>query len=198
MAKVIHGAASLHSSVDSSGSGGEGAQLSLADFQAIYREHYPAIWRFVRHLGVRVSDVPDVTHNVFLVAYRKLDAFEGRSSVRTWLCAIALRTARDHMKSAAVRREISVPNNPLEGSPDAVTSMETHDARELQLAEQLLAALPEEQREVFVLHELEQLSGSEIASLMGTSLGTVRSRLRRARESFKKQLDALKKKGPLQ
>lgn len=195
MAKMIQGAASLHSSEAGPTSASEGAKLSLADFQTTYREHYPAIWRFVRHLGVRPSDVPDVTHNVFLVAYRKRDAFEGRSTVRTWLCAIALRCARDNLKSAAVRREIPVADHPLEGSSEAAT--EQHDAGELALAHRLLAALPEEQREVFVLHELEQMSGSEIAALMGTSLGTVRSRLRRAREAFRKQLGELKKGAPL-
>lgn len=195
MAKVIHGAISLHSSEESSGSAGKGAPSSLDDFQAIYREHYAAIWRFVRHLGVRTSDVPDVTHNVFLVAYRKLSTFEGRSSVRTWLCGIALRSARDHLRSSPVRREIAVPYDPREESPQA-HSFEPPDAHELRLAERLLAALPEEQREVFVLHELEQMSGSEIAELMGTSLGTVRSRLRRAREAFRKQLAESKKRGP--
>jgi RNA polymerase sigma-70 factor (ECF subfamily) len=195
MAKVIQGAASLHSSVEGPTSASESAKLALADFQAVYREHYPAIWRFVRHLGVRPSDVPDVTHNVFLVAYRKRDTFEGRSTVRTWLCAIALRCSRDNLKSAAVRREVSVAEHPLESSPEATT--EQYDAGELALAHRLLAALPQEQREVFVLHELEQMSGSEIASLMGTSLGTVRSRLRRAREAFRKQLENLKQRGAL-
>ena len=71
-----------------------------------------------------------------------------------------------------------------------------HDGQ-LELAERLLDSLPAEQREVFVLHELEQMTGSEIATLMGTSLGTVRSRLRRARDSFQKQVAELRQKGAL-
>lgn len=196
MAKVIHGAQSLHSSTPASlGAGAEGTGLesaSLDDFQAIYREHYPAVWRFLLHLGVRKSDVADVTHNVFLIAYRKRASFEHRSTVRTWLCGIAYRVGRGFLKSSAVRLEIADPDvgvvdrDDLQGQPEA----SRHDG-ELALAERLLDTLPAEQREVFVLHELEQMTGSEIASLMGTSLGTVRSRLRRARESFRKQLAEL-------
>src|SRR5579859_3397884 len=111
MARVIHQAEALHSSIhgSSAASSDEGSHAgsSLGDFQTIYREHYPAAWRFLLHLGVRRSDVADVTHNVFLIAYRKLSTFEHRSSMRTWLCGIALRVGRDFLKSAAVRLEVS-------------------------------------------------------------------------------------------
>src|SRR5689334_6441740 len=104
MAKVTHKAESLHSYTEVSRSSG--------DFQTIYREHYATIWRFLLHLGVRKSDVPDVTHNVFLIAYRKIGEFEHRSSVRTWLCGIALRVARDFQRSAAVRLEVAESDVP--------------------------------------------------------------------------------------
>jgi RNA polymerase sigma-70 factor (ECF subfamily) len=141
--------------------------------------------------------VPDVTHNVFLIAYRKLSEFEHRSSVRTWLCGIALRVARGFMRSASVRLEVSSTDTTLldVGADDMVET--ARQDGQLQLAHRLLAALPPEQREVFVLHELEQMTGTEIATLMGTSLGTVRSRLRRARESFRKRLAELGQMGVL-
>jgi RNA polymerase sigma-70 factor, ECF subfamily len=142
--------------------------------------------------------VADVTHNVFMIAYRKLGTFEQRSSIRTWLCGIAFRVGRGFLKSSAVRLEVSdadvaagiIDSGSVERSLDT-----SRHSGELALAERLLDALPAEQREVFVLHELEQLTGTEIAELMGTSLGTVRSRLRRARESFRKQLAQLGPKG---
>ncbi len=202
MAKVIQGAESLHSPAESSGpqisAGKTLISGSVDDFQAIYREHYSAIWRFLLHLGVRKSDVPDVTHNVFVIAYRKLPTFEHRSSMRTWLCGIALRVGRGFLKSAAVRLEVSaedVPVGDTAGAENPVDSLR-HDGQ-LELAERLLDALPAEQREVFVLHELEQMTGPEIATLMGTSLGTVRSRLRRARDSFQKQLAVIGQKAAL-
>lgn len=200
MAKVIQGAHSLHSSTQQPISeSAEGTGLGsgpLDDFQTIYREHYPAIWRFLLHLGVRKSDVADVTHNVFLIAYKKLATFEHRSSVRTWLCGIAFRVGRGFMKSSAVRLEVSDADVGVAENGSADTSLEmARHSGELALAERLLDTLPPEQREVFVLHELEQMTGTEIAELMGTSLGTVRSRLRRARESFRSQLAELGMKG---
>lgn len=185
-AKVIHHAESLHSPSGSS------------DFQTIYREHYAATWRFLLHLGVRQSDVADVTHNVFLIAYKKLPEFEHRSSMRTWLCGIALRVARGFMRSAAVRLEVSAEDAMVADVASSEGSVESlRHSGQLELAQRLLDSLSAEQREVFVLHELEQMTGSEIANVMGTSLGTVRSRLRRARESFRKQLAALGESGAL-
>jgi RNA polymerase sigma-70 factor (ECF subfamily) len=167
----------------------------LEDFQSIYREHYPAVWRFLLHLGVRKSDVADVTHNVFLIAYRKLPGFEHRSSMRTWLCGIAFRVGRGFMSSSPVRLEVSDSDvRAVDKSRSTSTETSRHSG-ELALALRLLDSLPAEQREVFVLHELEQMTGTEIATLMGTSLGTVRSRLRRARESFRTRLAQLGQKG---
>lgn len=168
---------------------------SAEEFQAIYREHYAAVWRFLVHLGVRKGDVPDVTHNVFLVAYRKLGEFEHRSTIRTWLCGIALRVGRDFMRSARFRREVPTDDFSAieQASPDD-SAESLRGKRQLALAVRLLDALPAEQREVFVLHELEQLTGSEIAELMGTPVNTVRSRLKRARDSFRKQLAELQQK----
>jgi RNA polymerase sigma-70 factor (ECF subfamily) len=190
MAKVTHKAESLHSYTEDS--------RSTDDFQTIYREHYATIWRFLLHLGVRKSDVPDVTHNVFLIAYRKLAEFEHRSSVRTWLCGIALRVARDFQRSAAVRLEVAESDVPIAPGRTAGDSGDAFDQKQqLALAERLLDALPAEQREVFVLHELEQMTGPEIASLMGTPLNTVRTRLKRARDAFRQRVAQLKEQGVL-
>lgn len=188
--KSIDSAASLHSP--------SGGPESLSDFQAIYREHYAGIWRFLVHLGVRKGDVPDVAHNVFLIAYRKLGEFEHRSTVRTWLCGIALRVGRDYLRSARVRLEVPIADFTELDSASADDSAEAlRSKRQLAVAVRLLETLPAEQREVFVLHELEQLTGTEIATLMNTPVNTVRSRLKRARDAFRKQLAALRERGGL-
>jgi RNA polymerase sigma-70 factor (ECF subfamily) len=189
MAKAIDEAHSFHS---------QEATTKVRDFEAIYREHHATIWRFLLHLGVRESDVPDVTHNVFLIAHKKLDEFEHRSSMRTWLCGIALRVGRDFMRSAAVRLEVSAGDALGADRPGADDSVEQLlQKRQLALAMRLLDALPTEQREVFVLHELEQMTGPEIAELMATPVATVRSRLKRARDSFSARLAELRKEGGL-
>ncbi len=189
MGKAIDEARSFHS---------RETTTKVHDFEAIYREHHAPLWRFLLHLGVRESDVPDVTHNVFLIAHRKLDEFEQRSSMRTWLCGIALRVGRDFMRSAAVRLEVPA-SDALNADRSATNDSgeQLLHKRQLALAIRLLDALPAEQREVFVLHELEQLTGPEIAELMGTPVATVRSRLKRARDSFRERLAELRQEGVL-
>lgn len=197
MAKAISKAPALHSPAEGARAPG-GASTSLApeDFETIYRQHYAPIWRFLLHLGVRKSDVSDVTQNVFMIAHRKLAEFEHRSSVRTWLCGIALRVGRDFMRSAAVRLEVSPEDAPEADALSADDSAESlRQKRRLALAMRLLQALPAEQREVFVLHELEQMTGPEIAELMGTPANTVRSRLKRARTTFSERLAELRAQG---
>lgn len=189
MFKVTPNAELLHSHAE--------VLRSPEDFQAIYREHHAIVWRFLLRLGVRRSDVPDITHNVFLLAYRKLGEFEHRSTVRTWLCGIALRVARDFQKSAAVRLEVSEGQVPIAADrlDDAAALLQRKE--QLALAERLLETLPAVQREVFVLHELEQMTGPEIAELIGSPLNTVRTRLKRARSAFRERIAELKEEGLL-
>lgn len=189
MSKETHKAESWHSRTETS--------RTQEDFQTIYREHYATVWRFLLHLGVRKSDVPDVTHNVFLIAYRKLDEFEHRSTVRTWLCAIALRVARKFQKSAAVRFELSEGDLSVAAGRSGDSADALQQKQQLALAERLLDALPPEQREVFVLHELEQMTSPEIAELMGSPVNTVRTRLKRARDAFRQRVAKLKEAGLL-
>jgi RNA polymerase sigma-70 factor (ECF subfamily) len=199
-AKAIDPSPSFHSSneVGERVSSTRAAPSDGSDFESIYRQHYAPVWRFLRHLGVPMSDVADVTHNVFLIAHRKLGEFEARSSLRTWLCGIAWRVGRDFMRSSAVRLEVpaSEAYDVDEAAPDD-SAEALRQRRQLTLALGLLEALPVDQREVFVLHELEQLTGPEIAELMGTPVNTVRSRLKRARDAFRKRLAELREQGAL-
>ncbi|HEY2735002.1 MAG TPA: sigma-70 family RNA polymerase sigma factor, partial [Polyangiales bacterium] len=96
-------------------------------------------------------------------------------------------------RSAAVRREVATDANELDAvaviqDDYAARSDSAHRAR---LAEAILDKLPEAQRVVFVLFELEELSGDEIAELLDVSVGTVRSRLRLAREQFGREVRRL-------
>ncbi len=161
-----------------------------ASFRQVYDEHFRFVWRSLRRLGVPESDVPDVTQDVFVVVHRKLGEFEGRSKMTTWLFGIAMRVARDHLQSAPVRREIATEERTLsdlpDPRPDAAAELDRSQRR--LLLENILDELPEEQRTVFVLFELEALSGVEIAELLEVPTGTVHSRLRLAREAFRRTL----------
>ncbi|MGC4094788.1 MAG: sigma-70 family RNA polymerase sigma factor [Polyangiaceae bacterium] len=157
-----------------------GAPLELGE---VYEVHFDFVWRSLRRLGVPQSQLEDAAHDVFLVAHRRLAEFEGRSSLKTWLFAIALRVAQN------LRRSLSKGGGELldEQVPtDAGDAPDEQAARSraVQLGVRLLAELDAEKRAVFVLAELEQLPASEIAEALGLPLFTVYSRLRAARRAF--------------
>jgi len=163
------------------------------DFRALYDAHFHFVWCSLRRLGVPEADALDSTQKVFLTAHVKLPEFEGRSSVRTWLFGICQRVASDYRRSAPVRREVVTDVTELDVASqpgdDAATEAETK--QRAALAEAILNKLPDEQRLAFVLFELDEMSGQDIAELLGISLGTVRSRLRLARETFRREVKRL-------
>jgi len=137
--------------------------------------------------------VLDLAQKVFLIAHTKLAEFEGRSRMTTWLFGISQRVASDYRRSAAFRREIATDSAELDlfgGSHDDSTSNAEH-RQQARVAEALLNKLPEEQRVVFVMFELEEMSGQDIAELLNIPVGTVRSRLRLAREAFSREVKRL-------
>jgi RNA polymerase sigma-70 factor (ECF subfamily) len=164
-----------------------------ADFRALYEAHFDFVWRSLRRLGVREPDATDQAQKVFLTAHAKLDGFEGRSRLSTWLFAICQRVASDYRRSAPIRREVTTDAAEIDlhaaWHDDAAAKSES--GQRARVAEAILNKLPESQRMVFVLFELEEMSGLEIAELLGISVGTVRSRLRIAREVFGREVKRL-------
>jgi RNA polymerase sigma-70 factor (ECF subfamily) len=155
--------------------------LTLAE---VYEAQFDFVWRSARRLGVTSLHVDDVVQEVFLVVHRRLDEFEGRSSLRTWLFGITRRIVRDHARSA--RRKPSEPYGTLEPSAAACDAADARLARleDARLLHALLDELDADKREVFVLAELEQMSGPEIATALDENLNTVYARLRAARSAF--------------
>lgn len=160
------------------------ARPAVPPFEQVYEEHFDFVWRSARRLGVADEALDDVAQEIFLVVHRKLGEFEGRSSLRTWLYAIARRVVSDHRRSARRKR----PHTPL---PETLSSSATpHGDVVRQQAASILHAflesLPDEQREVFVLAELEQMTAPEIADATSAPVNTVYSRLRLARQAFER------------
>lgn len=155
--------------------------------RGLYEEHFQFVWRSLRRLGVRESDVPDAVQDVFIVVHRKLGEFEGRSKVTTWLFGIALRVARDRQKLAYTRRQVDdeqAISSYVDASADVAADLERKQG--LELLEAILDTMPLEQRAVFTLFELEGMTGEGIAEMLEIPLGTVYSRLRLARETFQR------------
>jgi RNA polymerase sigma-70 factor (ECF subfamily) len=161
------------------------------EFRAIYDQHVAFVWRSLLRLGLPNGDVPDAVQDVFVVVHRKLGEFEGRSKPTTWLFGICMRVASDRRRRAHVRRERLTTSPPavIDAAEDADALL---DQRRARLAlEAILGRMPEEQRVVFVLFELEGMTGEDIAELLGVPVGTVRSRLRLARDEFERAVARL-------
>lgn len=168
--------------------GARGGRASIS-FSEIYDEHFRFVWRSLRRLGVSESDVADAVQDVFLVVHRRLGEFEGRSKVSTWLYGIAFRVARDRRRLAHVRRQVDDEAAIEESADDRVdVAAEAERKQGMERLEALLDELPIEQRAVFTLFELEAMSGDAIAEALDIPLGTVYSRLRIARDQFRKSV----------
>jgi RNA polymerase sigma-70 factor, ECF subfamily len=154
---------------------------AVPSFQAIYSEFFRAMWRTLRRLGVERAQLDDAVQDVFIVVYRRLPEFDGRS-LRGWLYAIAVRVASDHRRGIAQRRSVPLPETLVDPGPDPAHASELEES--VRLLHQLLAELDEPKRTVFVLGELEELSVPEIATALAENQNTVASRLRAARERF--------------
>ena len=161
-------------------------------FRELYDAHFPLVWRALRRLGAPDADMMDLTQKVFLVAFTKLPEFEGRSTVATWLYAICNRVASEHRRSAIARNEIAtdpatLADSPVEGSFSPTEFVLASQAG----VDRILAKLSDDQRTAFLLYEVDELSGLEIAALLGVPVGTVRSRLRHARDIFRREMARL-------
>ncbi len=161
------------------------AVAEIPPFGAIYEEYFDFVWRSARRLGLSENFLEDAVQDVFLVVHRRLPEFEGRSSIKTWLFGIVLRTVRGYR-----RTERRKPTVPLLCEPVADAARYSRPESLAGAAEAvrwlygLLDSLDEEKREVFVQAELEQMTAQEIADVMGTNINTVYSRLRAARKAF--------------
>ena len=168
------------------------SEADLATFEAIYRQNFAFAWRSLRRLGVPERDLGDATQDVFLVVHRKFQELNLQRSLASYVYAVCLRIASERRRSAVQRHE------QLAQDADRLDESETvpiHDAEREQLAERralLEAALNEmslEQRAVFTLFELEGRTGEEVAELLGVPAPTVHSRLRLAREIFRRSIE---------
>lgn len=158
---------------------GAGDRTALADF---IRCTQADVWRFVAHL-TDVQSADDLTQETFLRAMGSLPRFAGRSTARTWLLSIARRAVIDRLRNASARPRTT-------GSADWETAIEQRrDRHDGDIAEDMVVAdflrhLPDDRREAFVLTQILGLSYAEAAQAADCPVGTIRSRVARARETL--------------
>jgi RNA polymerase sigma-70 factor (ECF subfamily) len=160
-------------------------------FTELYEQNFDFVWRSARMLGVPPEAADDAVQDVFLVAHRRMHDFEGRAGARTWLFAIALRVVSDYRRSRARRMRLldrAITVEPIPAQTPFDTTARTEQSQVLLAA---LETLPDEQRAVFILAEIEEMTAPEIASSLEMKLNTVYSRLRGARLAMAERLRGL-------
>jgi len=167
-------------------------------FQLLVERYQERIFALSRHYTKSAVEVEDIAQDTFLKAFRRLDSFQRQSSFSTWLYRIAVNTALDFLKrsgrspvQAVEDPELSAaPVRAQAGSGVTITSPDVNLRREelARITQEVLAELPEIFRTVLVLREFEEMSYQEMAEVLGISIGTVESRLFRARARFKEAL----------
>ncbi|MFO0634145.1 MAG: sigma-70 family RNA polymerase sigma factor [Nannocystaceae bacterium] len=150
------------------------------EFRALFLEHYDFVFRTLAHFGMPQASLDDATQEVFAVVHRRLADYDGRTAMRGWLWGIARRVASSMQRGELrARRRLELVGGPEPGAgPDETLAQR----QQIALARACLDALDDEQRDVFVLAEIEGFSAPEIAEALGVKLNTVYSRLRIARE----------------
>jgi len=153
-------------------------------FDAVYRETSAFVLRSLRRL-VADEAVDDAFQDVYLVVARRLGEFEGRSKLSTWVYGIVLRVAADHRRSSTrrQRRMLAAGNEPPPEPPET-PEQAARLSEGRRLLHRVLDAMEDPLREVFVLVELEQVPGPEVAALLDLNPNTMHSRLRSARARF--------------
>ena len=153
-----------------------------------FEQHGAFVCRSLRYLGVPEADLDDLLQEVFLVVSKRLTDYEEKGRARAWLYSICTRVVSTHRRKLRRRREAE----PIGELAEAAPQLERVEDREaLELGWKLLEQLPEQQREVFLLYEVEDMPMSEIAHALSCPLQTVYSRLYKARARILEQVQRL-------
>lgn len=169
-----------------------------AEWRAFYDAHWAWIYQVVRRLGGPHIDVEDAVQDVFVVLSSKLHTFEGRSQLRTWMYRICMNITSEHRRRRRRHQRI-------ERAATALTFWDHRPSRDhraveaqsdVALAQSILSKMSEKKREVFILREVEQLSGEEVAEILEIPAATVRTRLFHARKEFNRLLEKVQKTEP--
>ena len=168
-----------------------------AAFDALVLKYQHKVLKLVQRYVRNPAEAEDIAQEAFIKAYRALPAFRGDSAFYTWLYRIGINTAKNYLIALGRRAPTSTEfdSEEAEGFEDAaglrdINTPESELASKqiAQTVNDAIAALPEELRTAITLRELDGLSYEEIAQIMNCPIGTVRSRIFRAREAVAEKL----------
>jgi len=165
-----------------------------AAFDSLVAKYAPQVYNLAYRMVGHPEDAEDMAQAVFIRVFRAIKSFRGTSSFNTWLYRVATNVCLDELKRRKRRpvstewpREEDVPLDPPSAAAvDPETAVLRRERQEL--VQRAIQSLPESQRVVLVLADIQGLSYDEISEALGASLGTVKSRLNRARLALKSKL----------
>jgi RNA polymerase sigma-70 factor (ECF subfamily) len=160
-------------------------------FRELVQEHSGRLQRFiVKHIG-NTSEAEDLAQQAFVEAARSYQTFRGDSQLSTWLYGIALNLVRNYLSRAPERRYDFVSEDDLEGMATETATPEQAVAggQTMRLLQDALDELPESMRSILLMVGLDNMSYEEAAAMLTVPIGTVRSRLSRARAALREKLE---------
>ncbi len=162
--------------------------------ESLFRDHFDDVYRLVgRLLGPRAeqADIEDLTQQVFLTAHKALKRYRGDAKPSTWLCGIAARTVMTQTRGWRRRRRLleALTREPLPRSIPGDLDERVAQRRELQRVWACLARMSVKKRMVYLLHEIEGMSGADVAEGLRIPEATVWTRLYHARRELLRELD---------
>ena len=166
-----------------------------AAFEAIVNRYSRLIYNIALRSASSPEDAADITQETFLKAWRSLSSFRGDCALSTWLCRIALNCSCDHARSARRHyslsltmeedgQELDIPETDVRSIPEEEITRQA----EIEAVRKAIDSLPEDQRRIVTMRDITGLSYAEIADTLGLEMGTVKSRLNRARAAIKNSL----------
>jgi RNA polymerase sigma-70 factor (ECF subfamily) len=166
-------------------------------FDELVRRHQGAMITLARVLTSGRGDAEDLAQDVFVRAWRNLGAFRGESTFRTWLHRVAINVIRTSRSRQGRLLRLFVARDTGDRAPETASGEEAVDATlaRRQIIDRALAALPDDLRVAVTLRDLQGLEYKEIAEALDMPIGTVESRIFRARQKLKPLLASLLKTG---
>ena len=155
-------------------------------FEQLYGLYFNFTWRVLRHLGVPLASIDDAVQEVWIVVHQRLPAFEGRSSLKTWLFGIAFNVMRNQRRADERRARLLAASPEHERAEAPLDPEVEHLGREAWAeVQRFLFTLSDENRAIFVSSLLEHLPAKETAEATGVDVSTVYQRVRALRLAFK-------------
>lgn len=168
-----------------------------AAFERLISPHMNRFYGLAYQMMGNAEDAADVTQDAMIKAYRALGSYRGDAEVFTWIARIIRNTALDELKRAVRKHEDPVdviPETPLNRAGGGSLERAVESSELQQLMGEALDELSTKLRDPLIMYDIEGYSYEEIASILDINIGTVKSRLNRARESLKTKLFAMKHK----